>query len=156
MSKHVLEVCDSLKEAVKVVKNRLNQMDEYAIRAWNWRNENFPEKTKGKTMEEENWDDKLYLVYCADDDLEEKCWIFRDDYDIKLWLNKKWLDWNLWELDDIEGYLSETVVIWEFHRDVSEEKLGFLYRNSKPFIKGWSKKRRYVRFEFVPSFAVGW
>lgn len=154
MSKYILETCYSLKEAIKSIKNKLNETDTDSNNLWNWYKENNPKKIEGKTMEGYHWNDKVYLVYRNDFYIDE-CWIFNDSYNIELWLEEKWSDWGLWEYRDIEGSLNKNLVIWEFHRDICKEKWKNLYRKSKQFIDGWSRKQIYVEFKTVPSFSVG-
>lgn len=154
MSEHVLQVCYSRKEAIQSIKYRLNEIDENCIEWFDWYKEKMPERIKGKTVEERNWNDSLYLVYCADY-FDDKVWIFEDEYDIERWLDEMWTYWDLWEVNDVGAHLNETLAIWEFHRDIRKEKWASLYEDSKTFIKGWSRRRRCVEFEFIPSFSVG-
>ncbi|MCY9674647.1 hypothetical protein M5W63_19330, partial [Bacillus pumilus] len=71
------------------------------------------------------------------------------------WLESEaWDNWGLWELNDIEGSLNEDVMIWKFHRDICKEKWEISYRDSKPFINGWSRQRKNIEFRAVPSFSL--
>jgi hypothetical protein len=151
MSKHFLEECHSLKEVMQSLKERLIEIDENNHKNREWYKEHLPERVK-ESMEEENWNDSLYLAYPKDD---EEFYIFEDNYDIEQWLDEKWSEWGLWEYDDPNDYLEEELVIWKFHRNICKEKWEILYKNSKPFIDGWSRKREYAGFEAVPSFSVG-
>lgn len=155
MGKHILKTCDSLKHAISYTKERLLQMDAKNIEYWEWRQENYPNReSKYSTMEEEYYNDELYLVYRNDYYIDE-CWIFSDAFDIQYWLEEKWSDWDLWDYGDINGFLEENLVIWKFHRNIQKEKWSHLCNGSKQFMQGWSRKREYVSFEAVPSFSVG-
>lgn len=152
MAKIVTEECYSLRDAIETIKERLAKIDEDAHKHREFMLEYKPEKAK-ESMEEENWNDKLYLVYR--NDYGDTFYIFDDEYDIQEWLDEKWSDWDLWEYSDPNTFLQEELVIWEFHRDICKEKWEILYKKSKAFIDGWSRKREYASFEAVPSFSIG-
>ncbi|MEN2765736.1 hypothetical protein [Ornithinibacillus xuwenensis] len=154
MSEHVLEVCYSLKEAIQSIKERLSETDSKCLEMWNWYKENMPEKIEGNSMEDKNWNDKIYLVYRSDFFIDE-CWLFEDDYDIQCWLEEKWSDWDLWDYDDLNGFFEENLVIWEFHRNICNDMWNHYRKYSKPFMEGWSRKREQASFEAVPSFSIG-
>jgi len=154
MSKHTLEVCDSLRNAVDSIKERLQKTDKENHEQRKWYTNNMPEQIKKETMEEENWNDKMYLVY-RKDNYDDKFYIFEDDHDIQGWLEEKFSDWDLWDYNDPNRFLEEELVIWEFFRDVCKEKWEILYRNSKPFIKGWLRKQEVASMEYSPTFSVG-
>lgn len=107
-----------------------------------------------KSMEEDNWDDKLYIVY-RNDSYNNRFYLFDSGYKIGSWLEKKWKDWDLWEHGNPNEFFEENLVIWEFHRNVCIEKWPTLYDESKTVLDGWSRKREYVQFEMQPSFLIG-
>ncbi|MCA1027073.1 hypothetical protein LCM23_13305 [Cytobacillus kochii] len=152
MSKSVLEENYSLKDALKSIRKRLEETDEENIRSREFWKAHDPSRIK-ESMEEENWNDSLYLVY-RNENYDNTFYIFKDDSDIVSWLENKWDDWCLWDYDDIQGFLDDELIVWKFHRDICIDKWEILYKESKPFIKGWSRKREYVSFETVPSFSI--
>lgn len=143
---------DSLKDAIAFVKERLIEEDISNNEHREWYKENMPEKLT-RTMEEDNWNDKLYLAY-RNDFYDDTFYIFEDENDIESWFGEKWSDWDIWDYSDPNRFLEETVVVWEFHRDICKEKWAILYTNSKPFINGWSRKKKTVGFEAIPSFSI--
>lgn len=153
MSEHVLETCYSIKEAMRSIKNKLIEIDKKNLEMWSWYKENMPEEIQGKTMEEKYIHEHLYLVF-RNDYFVDECWVFQNTYNIESWLDNKWTDWGLWEYDDPNEFLEDNLVIWCFHRNACKKRWGTLYKNSKPFIEGWSRKREYASFEAVPSFSV--
>ena len=152
MSKDALEECYSLRDAVQLVKSKLIEKDNKNNEHRKWCKINMTDAIKD-SMEEENWNDKLYLVY-RNDYYDDKYYIFKDSYDIESWLGEKWSDWDLWDYSNINSFLEEELTIWEFHRNICIEKWDTLYEDSKPFINGWSRKREYAELEAVPSFNV--
>ncbi|MER3112244.1 hypothetical protein [Bacillus altitudinis] len=129
MSEHVLKEFETLREAVEFIKGRL---PEY--------------------MTEVNRYYELFLLYSIDGGL---FFVFESDYALASWLESvAWDDWGLWELNDIEGSLNEDVMVWQFHRDFLKEMFEGLYGDSKPFINGWSRQRKEIGFEAVPSFSL--
>ncbi|RKE76754.1 hypothetical protein [Bacillus safensis] len=151
MSEHVLKEFETLREAVEFIKDELKKTDAEIIKDREISLEMNPDRVL-KSMEEDNWHDNLFLLYSIDDG---PFFVFESDYDIEHWLESDaWDNWGLWERDDIEGSLNEDVMVWKFHRDICKEKWEILYRNSKPFINGWSRQRKEIAFEAVPSFSL--
>ncbi|EKF34353.1 MULTISPECIES: hypothetical protein [Bacillus] len=129
MSKHVLKEFETLREAVEFIKGRL---PEY--------------------ITEFNRYYELFLLYSIDGGL---FFVFESDYALASWLESvAWDDWGLWELNDPSKLLNEDVMIWQFHRDFLKEMFEGLYRDSKPFINGWSRQRKKIEFQAVPSFSL--
>ncbi|MEK5006574.1 hypothetical protein MHI11_05350 [Bacillus sp. FSL K6-3312] len=152
MSEHVLKEFETLREAVEFIKDELKQTDERNTRNLNAIRTLDP-SSASKTMEEGNMYDELFLLYSLDDG--DSFLVFESDYDIESWLESDaWDDWALWELNDIEGSLNEDVMVWKFHRNICKEKWEISYRDSKPFINGWSRQRKKIGFEAVPSFSL--
>ncbi|WP_111292415.1 hypothetical protein [Bacillus safensis] len=152
MSEHVLKEFETLREAVEFIKDELKQTDER-----NTRNLNvirtLDTSSTSESMEEDNWNDELFLLYSLD--YGDSFLVFESDHDIECWLESDaWDDWALWELNDIEGSLNEDVMVWKFHRNICKEKWEISYRDSKPFINGWSRQRKKIGFEAVPSFSL--
>lgn len=152
MSEYILEKCFSLRDAIEFVKERLVAEDTENLKMREFWEKHDPNRLK-ESMEEENWNDKFYLVY-RNDYYDDRFYIFEDGYDIESWLGKNWSEWDLWDYGNIQGFLDDTLVIWEFHRNICIEKWPSLYRESKSFINGWSRKREYVQFEVLPSFSL--
>lgn len=152
MSNKALKECDSLREAVKEIKNKLSLIDKEAQELWKLMKKHDSENTK-ETMQEHSFHDKLCLVY-RNDYYDETYYIFENVYDIEDWLNGKWSEWNLWDYDDPNAFFEETLVVWEFHRDVCKERWPYLYKNSKHFVEGWSRKRMTANVKPVPSFSI--
>ncbi|WHF29106.1 hypothetical protein QJS65_20385 (plasmid) [Bacillus altitudinis] len=152
MSEHVLKEFETLREAVEFIKDELKQTDERNTRNLNVIQTLDP-SSASETMEEGNMHDELFLLYSLDDG--DSFFVFESDHDIECWLESDaWDDWGLWELNDIAGSLNEDVMIWKFHRDICKEMFEPLYRDSKPFINGWSRQRKKIGFEAVPSFSL--
>ncbi|MDM5320376.1 hypothetical protein QUF57_10345 [Bacillus pumilus] len=152
MSEHVLKEFETLREAVEFIKDELKQTDEQNTRNLNVIRTLDP-SSASESMEEGNMHDELFLLYSLDDG--DSFFVFESDHAIESWLESDaWDDWGLWELNDIEGSLNEDVMIWKFHRNICKEKWEILYRNSKPFINGWSRQRKNLGFEAVPSFSL--
>ncbi|EDW20745.1 hypothetical protein FO510_07435 [Bacillus pumilus] len=151
MSEHVLKEFETLREAIEFIKNELKKTDAERTEAREISLKINPSRVL-ESMEEDNWNDELFLLYSIDDG---PFFVFGSDYDIERWLESDaWDNWGLWELNDIEGSLNEDVIIWNFHRDICKEKWEILYRNSKPYINGWSRQRKEIAFEAVPSFSL--
>ncbi|MCY7574485.1 hypothetical protein MKY83_13420 [Bacillus sp. FSL M8-0266] len=152
MSEHVLKEFETLREAVEFIKDELIKTDEQNTRNLNVIRTLDP-SSASETMEEGNMHDELFLLYSIDDG--DSFFVFESDYDLESWLESDaWDDWNLWERKDIEGSLNEEVMIWKFHRDICKEMFEPLYRDSKPFINGWSRQRKNIEFRAVPSFSL--
>lgn len=154
MSELVLKTCDSLKEAIKTIKSHLVQKDKKNLEMFNYYKENNAKTTieDYNSMEERHWNDQIFLVYRTDKYIDE-VWLFENEFEIESWLKAKWYEWNLWEFEEDE-FLKENLIIWHFHRNICKEKWKNLYSSSKPFIEGWSRRKIYVNFEFIPSFSV--
>lgn len=138
---------ETLREAIEEVKNLLREMDVDRVK----KNEFYKEVNQ----EPHNFGvfDELYLMYRKDYG-EEFC-IFEDNHDIDEYLaNVAWDDWDLWEYDDIQGFLDEDVIIWKFYRNERKEKYPNLHGRSKKFIDGWQREQVSAAFEVVPSFTV--
>ncbi|RKO61725.1 hypothetical protein [Caldibacillus debilis] len=153
MSKNVLQEYSSLREAIESLKTFMKKKDENNHRHRQWYQQNMPEGIKSETMEEENWNDKFYLVY-RNDGYDDTFYIFESEYDVEQWLEEKWADWEIWDYDDPNTFLKETLVVWEFHRNICKEKWAILYGDSKHFMDGWSRRRISVSLEFSPSFSL--
>ncbi|MEB2270131.1 hypothetical protein LAV33_07620 [Bacillus safensis] len=152
MSEHVLKEFETLREAVEFIKAELKKTDEQNTRNLNVIRTLDP-SSASESMEEFNMHDELFLLYSLDDD--DSFFVFESDYDIECWLESDaWDAWGLWELNDIAGSLNEDVMIWKFHRDILKEMFEPLYRDSKPFINGWSRQRKNIEFQAVPSFSL--
>lgn len=152
MSEHVLKEFETLREAVEFIKDKLKKTDERNTRNLNAIRTMDP-STALETMEEGNMYDELFLLYSLDDG--DSFFVFESDYKLSGWLESDaWNAWGLWERDDIEGSLNEDVMIWKFHRDIRKEMFEVLFRDSKPFINGWSRQRKEIGFEAVPSFSL--
>lgn len=149
MSKHVLKEFETLREAVEFIKDELKKTDERNTRNLNAIRTLDP-SSASKTMEEGNMYDELFLLYSLDDG--DSFFVFESDYNLSCWLERD--AWGLWELNDIAGSLNEDVIVWKFHRDIRKEMFETLYRDSKPFINGWSRQRKEIAFEAVPSFSL--
>ncbi|MBU8609192.1 hypothetical protein [Bacillus pumilus] len=129
MSEHVLKEFETLREAIEFIKVRL---PEY--------------------MTEFNRYYELFLLYPIDGG---PFFVFESNYALASWLESvAWDDWGLWELNDPSESLNEDVMVWQFHRDIRKEMFETLYRDSKPFINGWSRQRKEIWFEAVPSFSL--
>ncbi|AWI35714.1 hypothetical protein BA81_14212 [Bacillus safensis FO-36b] len=151
MSEHVLKEFETLREAVEFIKDELKKTDERNTKNLNVIRTLDP-SSASESMEEGNMHDNLFLLYSIDDG---PFFVFETDYDLESWLESDaWDDWNLWERRDIEGSLNEDVMIWKFHRDICKEKWEISYRDSKPFINGWSRQRKNIEFRAVPSFSL--
>jgi hypothetical protein len=150
---NILEECYSLRDAIESIKNRLHKIDVEANKHREFLTKYKPEQVI-ESMEKQNWSDKLYLVY-RNDYYNDTFYIFKDDTDIENWLGEKWSDWDLWDYSNLNTFFEETLIIWEFHRDICKEKWGILYGKSKQVIDGWSRKRESVDFAVVPSFSIG-
>lgn len=153
MNEHVLEEHFCLKEAIIDLKNRLTEIDTKNHKNRDWYKEHMPDKLKNETMEEENWNDRLFLVY-RNDYYEDTFYLFESEYSIENWLNKKWTDWDIWDYSDPNNFFEDTLVIWEFHRNVCKENWSTLYSESKSFIDGWSRKREFASMEYLPTFSI--
>jgi hypothetical protein len=153
MSENVLKVCFSLREAIESLKNLLEEKDKNNHEHREWCKKHMPELIKVETMEEENWNDTFYLVY-RNDGYDDTFYIFECAYDVEKWLEEKWSDWEIWDYGDPNTFLGETLIVWEFHRNICKEKWPILYDGSKPFIDGWSRKRKSVYLEYSPSFSL--
>ncbi|MDR4995794.1 hypothetical protein RGT17_11255 [Bacillus altitudinis] len=152
MSEHVLKEFETLREAVEFIKDELKQTDAEIIKDREVSLKINPSREL-KSLEEDNWHDNLFLLYSID--YGDSFFVFESDYDIECWLESDaWDDWGLWELNDIAGSLNEDVMIWKFHRDILKEMFEPLYRDSKPFINGWSRQRKNIEFQAVPSFSL--
>ncbi|MEK4791152.1 hypothetical protein [Bacillus sp. FSL K6-2971] len=152
MSEQVLKDFETLREAVDFIKEELKKTDERNTRNLNVIRTLDP-SSASETMEEGNMHDELFLLYSLDDG--DSFFVFESDYDLESWLESDaWDDWNLWERKDIEGSLNEELMIWKFHRDICKEMFESLYRDSKPFINGWSRQRKHIEFRAVPSFSL--
>ncbi|MGZ9700029.1 hypothetical protein ACVU03_19760 [Bacillus safensis] len=152
MSEHVLEKFDTLREAVEFIKDELKKTDAEIIKDREVSLKINPSREL-KSIEEDNWNDELFLLYSLD--YGDSFLVFESDHDIECWLESDaWDDWALWELNDIEGSLNEDVMVWKFHRNICKEKWEISYRDSKPFINGWSRQRKKIGFEAVPSFSL--
>ncbi|MEK4570573.1 hypothetical protein [Bacillus sp. FSL K6-3458] len=151
MSEHVLKEFETLREAVEFIKDELKKTDAEIIKDREISLEMNPGRVL-KSMEEDNWNDNLFLLYSIDDG---PFFVFESDYDIEHWLESDaWDNWGLWERNDIEGSLNEDVMVWHFHRNICKEKWEISYGDSKPFINGWSRQRKKIEFEAVPSFSL--
>ncbi|WP_342467302.1 hypothetical protein NSS65_13405 [Bacillus sp. FSL K6-1006] len=149
MSKHVFE---TLREAVEFIKDELKKTDAERTEAREISLKINPSRVL-ESMEENNYHDNLFLLYSLD--YGDSFFVFESDYDLESWLESDaWDDWNLWERKDIEGSLNEELMIWKFHRDICKEMFEVLYRDSKPFINGWSRQRKNIEFRAVPSFSL--
>ncbi|WP_144526185.1 hypothetical protein [Bacillus pumilus] len=152
MSEHVLKEFESLREAVEFIKDELKKTDAERTEAREISLKINPSRVL-EPMEEDNWNDELFLLYSLD--YGDSFLVFGSDFDIESWLESDaWDDWALWELNDIEGSLNEDVMVWKFHRNICKEKWEISYRDSKPFINGWSRQRKKIGFEAVPSFSL--
>lgn len=152
MSEHVLEKFDTLREAVEFIKDELKKTDAERTEAREISLKINPSRVL-ESMEENNYHDNLFLLYSLD--YGDSFFVFESDYDLESWLESDaWDDWNLWERKDIEGSLNEELMIWKFHRDIRKEMFERLYRDSKPFINGWSRQRKNIEFRAVPSFSL--
>lgn len=150
MSEHVLEEFETLRKAVEFIKGRLKETDALNTSNLNEISALNPSKAS-KSMEEINWNDKLFLLYSIDGGY---FFVFESVSAVEGWLaDEAWDSWGLWELNKAIS-LNEDLRVWEFHRDVCKEMFRFLYRRSKPFIDGWPKKRKKIRFKAVPSFTL--
>jgi hypothetical protein len=146
-----LETCDSLREAITSIKERLNKIDKENEKQWNWYKVHMPEYAEGTSYIDKYWNDNLYLVYDKD---EDEFYIFEDEYNIDEWLEKQW-DNGLYEYDThIDDYFENDLRIWEFHRDICKEKWDTLYKDSKPFIKGWMRLKKTASMEYEPRFSI--
>jgi hypothetical protein len=110
MSKNVLQEYSSLREAIESLKIFMKEKDENNHRHRQWYQQNMPEAIKSETMEEENWNDKFYLVY-RNDGYDDTFYIFESEYDVEQWLEEKWADWEIWDYDDLNTFLKETLVV---------------------------------------------
>ncbi|WP_350303459.1 hypothetical protein [Bacillus pumilus] len=152
MSEHVLKEFETLREAVEFIKDELKKTDEQNTRNLNVIRTLDP-SSASESMEEGNMHDELFLLYSLDDG--DSFFVFESDYDLESWLESDaWDGWNLWERKDIEGSLNEELMIWKFHRDICKEMFERLYRDSKPFINGWSRQHKNIEFRAVPSFSL--
>ncbi|NRF06185.1 hypothetical protein HRF57_15125 [Bacillus safensis] len=142
---------ETLREAVEFIKDELKKTDAERTEAREISLKINPSRAL-ESMEEDNWNDELFLLYSLDDD---SFFVFESDYAIERWLESDaWDNWALWERKDIAASLNEDVVVWNFHRDICKEKWEILYKDSKPFINGWSRQRKEIGFEAVPSFSL--
>lgn len=152
MSEHVLKEFETLREAVEFIKDELKKTDAERTEAREISLKINPSRVL-ESMEENNYHDNLFLLYSLD--YGDSFFVFESDYDLESWLESDaWDDWNLWECKDIEGSLNEELMIWKFHRDICKEMFEVLYRDSKPFINGWSRQRKNIEFRAVPSFSL--
>lgn len=152
MSEHVLKEFETLREAVEFIKDELKKTDAERTEAREISLKINPSKAS-ESMEEDNLHDEFFLLYSIDDD--DSFFVFESDYDLSCWLESDaWDAWGLWELNDIAGSLNEDVMIWKFHRDILKEMFEPLYRDSKPYINGWSRQRKKIEFQAVPSFSL--
>lgn len=142
---------ETLREAVEFIKDELKKTDAERTEAREFSLKINPSRVL-ESMEKDNWNDELFLLYSLDDDA---FFVFESDYDLESWLESDaWDAWGLWERKDIEGSLNEELRIWKFHRDICKEMFWPLYRDSKPFINGWSRQRKNIEFRAVPSFSL--
>lgn len=138
---------ETLREAIEEVKSLLHEMDADRVK----KNEFYKEVKR----ESCNFGifDELYLMYRKD--FGEEFLIFEDNHDIDEYLaDVAWNDWELWDYNDIQGFLDEYVIIWKFYRDDRKEKYPHIHDRSKKFIDGWQREQVSVEFDVVPSFTV--
>lgn len=152
MRKLVLETTYSLREALLSIKDRLVDIDERNNKVReNYKIHNYSLDSLKVSMEEDRWNDKLFLVY-RNDYYNDEFYIFDSQYDIEEWLKEKWSDWDLWECN-MESFLEEDLVVWEFRRNICKVKWENLYEDSKPVIEGWLRIRESIEFNMEPSFS---
>lgn len=138
---------ETLRESIEEVKSLLREMDVDRVEE----NEFYKKNNQGS----HNFGlfDDLYLMYRKD--YGEEFMIFEDNNNIGEYLEvTAWSDWNMWEIDDIQGFLDEDVIIWKFYRNEQKEKWPNLHQHSKKFMDGWLREQVRAAFEVVPSFSV--
>jgi hypothetical protein len=142
-----LETCDTLREAIISIKEKLVKIDKEHRDDLNWYKKHMPEHDYVDT----SWNDQLYLVYDKD---EDEFHIFADEYDINEWLDDQWSN-SLFEYGDgINDYFTTDLRIWQFHRTLCKERYEILYRDSKPFIDGWMRLQKTANMEYEPRFSI--
>lgn len=146
------ETCSSIREAIVSLRERLTEIDNENNKQIKWYKKHYTKEVEN--MEEANLFDSLYLVFSKDGEHSDDYYIFNNDYDIEEWLETKWGEWELFDYSDPEEYMKENIIVWRLHRNLMIERWNILYKNSKPFIKGWSRKREYIGMSFEPTFSI--